>query len=204
MLSGGRFESVGRFLVGTLANVTLCRSKRGRRRGYRSCFAALCADPRHGRRRLLSLGSRCHRKRSLSLQCRRWPAGVRAACMRPRAAVVCRCSRGIWCVPRASSHATFCLSSRQRFCTQHQVKLGKLESIFLTELNADTLGGASLIFSCAFCAGLLPTCCVCLPGPLPPSPWVSQRGTSSFLSTHLNPKPSSLDPNLPLQAPYPP
>ena len=29
----------------------------------------------------------------------------------------------------------------QRFCTQHQVKLGKLENIFLTQLHADTLGG---------------------------------------------------------------
>ena len=29
----------------------------------------------------------------------------------------------------------------QRFCAQHQVKLGKLENIFLTQLHADTLGG---------------------------------------------------------------
>lgn len=29
----------------------------------------------------------------------------------------------------------------QRFCTQHSVKLGKLENIFLTQLHADTLGG---------------------------------------------------------------
>jgi ribonuclease Z len=29
----------------------------------------------------------------------------------------------------------------QRFCTQHSVKLAKMESIFLTHLDADTLGG---------------------------------------------------------------
>ena len=29
----------------------------------------------------------------------------------------------------------------QRFCTQHAVKLGKLEDVFLTQLHADTLGG---------------------------------------------------------------
>jgi hypothetical protein len=33
------------------------------------------------------------------------------------------------------------MCAAQRFCAQHQVKLGKLENIFLTQLHADTLGG---------------------------------------------------------------
>ena len=29
----------------------------------------------------------------------------------------------------------------QRFCNQHQIRLGRLSNLFLTRLHADTLGG---------------------------------------------------------------
>ena len=30
---------------------------------------------------------------------------------------------------------------KQRFCNQHQIKLGRLSNLFLTKLHADAIGG---------------------------------------------------------------
>ena len=37
--------------------------------------------------------------------------------------------------------AFYSRDERQRFCNQHQVKLGRLSNLFLTKLHADAIGG---------------------------------------------------------------
>jgi hypothetical protein len=42
----------------------------------------------------------------------------------------------------------------QRFCSQHLVRLVKLQEIFLTRLHADAIGGLLGMFVTCMCAGM--------------------------------------------------